>query len=92
MYYDHKKVSESTINKIKSSDIIVHEIRDKYANFSIINLRWKIYADFLKDNIDKYNLVFTADLRDSFFQLDVFKFYNSSGSLLLLKMEHFLKI
>ena len=82
-----KKVLEFTINKIKSLDIIIHEIPDKYANFSIINLRWKIYADFLKDNIDKYNLVFTADLRDSFFQLDVFKFYNSSWAFLEISIE-----
>ena len=82
-----KKISENTINKIKSLGIIVHKIPDKYADINIINLRWKIYADFLKDNIDKYNLVFTTDLRDSFFQLDVFKFYNSSRPFLGIAIE-----
>ena len=81
------RVSKNTISKLKSLEIIVHKIPNKFINITIINLRWKLYEDFLKDKIHKYNLVFTTDLRDSFFQLDVFKFYNSSKPFLGVAIE-----
>jgi hypothetical protein len=81
------KMSENTINKIKSFGVIVHKIPNKFNNIRIINYRWKIYEDYLQDNIDKYDLVFTADLRDTFFQLDIFKFYNSSHPFLGVAIE-----
>ena len=76
-------VNQFTINKIKSLGVIVYEIPIKFRNENIINFRWKIYEDFLMDNADKYNLVFTTDLRDSFFQRDVFKCYEKNNKSFL---------
>ena len=68
----------NTIDKIKSFGVIVYKIPDKFINSKIIKVRWKIYEEFLSENKDKYNLIFTTDLRDSFFQKDVFKFYDNN--------------
>ena len=61
-------MNSRTINNIKSCGVIVYKTPEKYKNMKIINYRWKIYEEFLKNNKDKYNLVFTADIRDVFFQ------------------------
>ena len=42
-------------------------------------LRWELYANFLKENKDKYNMVLHTDVRDTIFQKDVFQFYNSKN-------------
>ena len=70
-------MEEITINKIKSLGVIVYEIPKKFKNKNIINFRWKIYEKYLNENMDKYNLIFTTDLRDSIFQKDVFNFYDT---------------
>ena len=74
IFYD--KITQFTINKIKSYGVIINEIPKEYEKKSIINCRWKIYEDFLKNNGYKYKLVFTADFRDVYFQKDVFKYYD----------------
>lgn len=71
IFYD--KITKHTIKKIKSYGVIVYEIPIKFRNVSIINCRWKIYEDFINDNKDRYRLAFAVDIRDSFFQRDVFK-------------------
>ena len=77
----------STIEEIKKCGVIIYEIPAKYFNQKLINYRWKIYEDYLFENKYKYNLVFTADLRDVFFQKDLFKFYNSSKPFLGIAIE-----
>ena len=42
---------------------------------------------FFEWNQDKYNLVLTTDLRDSYFQLDAFKFYDIGKSFLGIAIE-----
>ena len=37
----------------------------------LVKYRWKIISDFLKENKDKYNLVFATDVRDVVFQKDI---------------------
>ena len=69
--------------------IIVYSIPDKYKNLSIINFRWKIYEDYINENRDKFNLIFTADVRDVFFQKDVFKFYENKKSFLGVAIEDY---
>ena len=60
-------MSEQTLEKIRACGVTVHPIPDQLMNISIINCRWKIYADYLNSHKGKYDLVFTADLRDVFF-------------------------
>lgn len=80
-------ISQKTINKIISYGAIVYPVPKKFKKKKLINYRWKIYEDFLNNNKDKYNVVFTADLRDVFFQKDVFKFYNLNKSFLGIALE-----
>ena len=80
-------MSQSTINKIKSFGVIVYNIPEIYRNKKIINLRWKIYNDFLITNLGKYNLVLSADVRDVFFQSDPFEYYNGNKSFLGVAIE-----
>ena len=80
-------VSQETINKVQSLGIIVYSIPEKYNNLTIINYRWKLYKDFINENREKYNLIFTADVRDVYFQKDVFKFYENKKSFLGVAIE-----
>ena len=80
-------ISQKTINKIKSYGAKVYQIPKIFKKKKLINYRWKIYEDFLNSNPDKYNLVFTADLRDVFFQKDVFKYYNLKKPFLGVAIE-----
>ena len=81
------KIKEFTINKIKSYGVLMYKIQKKYKKKDIINCRWKIYEEFLKDNGDKYKLVFTADIRDVYFQKDVFQYYDLNKSYLGIAIE-----
>ena len=56
-----------------------YDIPKKYLDSKIIipNYRFKIYEDYLIENKDKYNMVFTADVRDTIFQKDIFQLYNN---------------
>lgn len=44
-------------------------------------MEWKLimldikYEDYLSDKLDKYNMILHADIRDTYFQKDVFKLY-----------------
>ena len=60
-------VSKKTIDEMKSCGIIVYSIPEQYKKELIINIRWKLYEDYLSKNQDRYNLVFTSDIRDVFF-------------------------
>ena len=82
-----RNVSQIIINYLKSIGVIVHEIPDKYKNVIIRNLRWKLYKDFLKENLNKYKLVFHSDTRDCIFQSDLFKYYESYESFLGISLE-----
>lgn len=42
-------------------------------NIHVVNLRFKLYYDYLTTNINQYNLVFLCDSRDVLFQKDIFK-------------------
>ena len=76
-------MSEETVNKIKSCGVITLDIPEGTLNAEIpINsYRWKIYSDFLKKNQEKYDKVFTCDIRDSIFQKDIFQFYEQKSFL-----------
>lgn len=82
-----RKMNSRTINKIKSCGVIVYNTPKKYKKMKIVNYRWKLYSEFLKDKKDKYNLVLTADLRDVFFQKDIFKYYENYKPFLGVALE-----
>ena len=71
--------SEQTIEKIKSYGVTIYDIPKEFigSKHRIHNYRFKLYEDFLIKNKDKYNMVFTADVRDTIFQKDIFQFYNN---------------
>jgi len=80
-------MSRYTINKIKSFGVTTLKTPDKFKNMKIINYRWKIYEDFLKNKKNKYNIVFTADIRDVYFQNNIFNFYQNSEPFLGISLE-----
>ena len=57
----------------------IYDIPDKYplSKYKIHSLRFKLYEEYILKNIDKYNMIFTADTRDVIFQKDIFKFYEN---------------
>ncbi len=72
------KMSNETIKKIESYGVTIYDIPDKFikSKAKIHNYRFNLYQKFLQKNKNKYNMVFTADVRDTIFQKDIFKFYN----------------
>jgi len=82
-----RNVNKILINYLKKIGVLVFEISDKHKNISIINLRWEMYANYLEINKNKYNLVFHCDIRDTYFQKDVFKYYANNKSFLGVALE-----
>ena len=67
-----ENLSEETLNKIKLCGAITKDLPMKNLGFQdLVKYRWKIISDFLKENKDKYNLVFATDVRDVVFQKDI---------------------
>ena len=80
-------IAKNTIDYLQSNGVIVHIIPEIYKKVGTINLRWKMYIDFLKDKKNKYNLIFSADVRDIFFQKDIFKYYENHKPFLGVAIE-----
>ena len=82
-------VSNETIKKIEKCGVTTYKIPKEVLRLrkTITLFRWKLYKDFLKENKDKYNMIFTADLRDTIFQKDLFQFFNSNKSFLGVFLE-----
>ena len=82
-----RKVSLTLINYLKRMGVLVYTIPEKYNNIQVINLRWKIYKDFLKTKKSNYNLVLSADVRDTFFQKNIFEYYENHEPFLGISLE-----
>ena len=67
-----KNLKQETINKIKFFNVKIIKMQSSIKS-RIINYRWKLYEDYLRNNTDKYKFVLCIDVRDSFFQKDIFK-------------------
>ena len=81
-------MEKEVIDRIQSYGVLIHEIPiQEFKNMKIINYRWKLYANFLQNNKDKYNLVFTADIRDTIFQQDVFNYLPNNSQYLGIALE-----
>ena len=74
-----KDVPQETIEKIKSYGVIIYPMPDN-PYLSKNCQRWELYANYLKENKGKYNMVLHTDVRDTIFQKDIFQFYNSKKS------------
>jgi len=83
----YRKIKNDTLNKIRSLRIMTIEIPNQYKGMKINNVRYKIYEDYLSDKLDKYNMVLHADIRDTYFQKDVFKFYKNKKHFIGLALE-----
>ena len=82
------KLSEETLDKIKLCGAIIKDIPEKNLGFQdLVKYRWKLFSDFLKENKDKYNLVFATDAKDVIFQKDIFKYYNSTKPFISFNLE-----
>ena len=80
-------INQDIQDKIKSCGVIVYEMDEKYKKESLIISKYKIAMDYLDANINKYNYVFTGDIRDIYFQEDPFKYYNYENSYLGIAIE-----
>ena len=67
-----RNVSGNLVSYLKRIGVFVYTISDEYKNISAINIRWKMYIDFLNEKKGEYNLIISIDIRDSIFQKDVF--------------------
>ena len=81
-----KNLTQNTIHKLESFNVKIIKIQ-RPIKARIINYRHKLYRDFLRNNIDKYKLVLSIDVRDSFFQKDIFKYYENNKSFISLALE-----
>ena len=82
------KLSDDTLNKIKLCGAIIHEIPENYLDYKeLVKYKWKLYADYLKENKEKYNLVFTPDIRDVIFQKDIFKYFENKKPFIGFTLE-----
>ena len=82
------KLSEETINKMKLCGATVRDIPVKHLGFrKLMKYRWKWYADFLSENKEKYNEVFSADIRDTIFQKDIFQLYDNNKPFISFFLE-----
>lgn len=82
-----RNVSHSLINYLKNIGVVIHKVPNIYKDIPIISVRWKMYIDFLKEKKNKYKLVFSADIRDTFFQKDVFQYYENHDPFLGVAIE-----
>ena len=81
-----RDVSNNLIENLQKIGVIVYRIPEKYNNISTINIRWKLYADFLREK-KEYNLVFSADVRDTIFQQNIFDYYKNNIKFLGVSIE-----
>ena len=82
-----RNVSPELINYLISIKVIVYQISENYKHFPAFTIRWKLYIDFLNKNKNKYKLVLHADVRDTIFQKDIFKFYENYGPFFGIAIE-----
>ena len=83
----YRKIKDDTLNKIRSLGIKTFEIPKQYNRMKINNVRYKIYENYLSDKLGKYNMVLHADIRDTYFQKDVFIFFKNKKHFIGLALE-----
>ena len=82
-----KKVHKRVINYLKNIGVIIFIIHNEYNNMDITKLRWKLYLEYLEKYKIEYNMVFTTDIRDVFFQNNIFEYYKENQSFIGISLE-----
>ena len=81
------KLSQNTINKIESCGVITKNIPSEYLYMKLNKMRWKLYLNYINDNLDKYHHILATDTRDTVFQQDLFQIYGSKKPFLGVAFE-----
>ena len=82
-----RNVSPAVINYLNKINVIVYKINKEYKEIKPTHIRWKLYFELLKEKVNQYNLVFSADVRDTIFQKDIFSYYENYSSFLGITLE-----
>ncbi len=85
-------MSEATLDKMRSCGVDVRPIPEEclngdYLNGIIVFYRFKLFYDFINERRSDYDMVLTADIRDVFFQRDLFKLCDASKPFLGIALE-----
>ena len=83
-------ISDFTRSQLMQWGGVVIDIPAELKGILPVNSRFKIYADFLEKNADKYEQVFVADTRDVVFQGDVFESFKNYSNFLGYTTERLL--
>ena len=70
-------ISQRTKDILETIGVYIYEIPEKYKNMKINNVRYKLYEEYLQNKFDSYNMVLHVDVRDTFFQKDIFQLYDN---------------
>ena len=82
------EVSQQVKDNLKSLGIIIYEISTKMKSaFDIFRQRWKIFSDFLENNMNKYNIILSLDIRDTIIQKEFFSLYNNYSNFIGFSYE-----
>ena len=71
-------LSDKTKEKLHYYGFKTIEIPNKYKRMTITLSRHILYDEYLSNNTNKYNMVLHVDVRDSFFQRDLFEIYKNN--------------
>ena len=82
-----ENMTNRTIEKIKSCGVQVYPTPEYLGKYRIVDYRWKVYEDFINANPEKYDMVYTTDVRDVIFQRDLFKDYEGHQPFLGVAVE-----
>ena len=80
-------ISDFTRARLINHGVFLFDIPAEYRNTMIINLRWKLYLDFLEEYGNNYAQIFTTDTRDVIFQSDVFEQFKNRSNFLVYATE-----
>lgn len=85
MFVDN--LSQNTYDKLKSIGVKLYKFPKKYRGVKVNHLRYKLYKEYLVDKIDNYNIILHVDVRDTFFQEDLFQIYKNKKDFIGLAYE-----
>lgn len=85
-----KNISNRTREYLEKYNIEVIDINDEHSGAWITEYRWILYNEYLKNCRIEYDKVLLVDIRDSFFQENIFERYNSKKIVFSKEKNNFL--